>query len=125
MLMIVPMSVMIMFMLMIAAMFMVMIVFMMMAALMLMLMFVLVMMPVVMFMLMFVFILGNMAGIPAELYHRVNAGNAPPFITGKFQFPAADSQFTQFRAQVAGIDSQINQGPQGHIPGNAGGTIKM
>jgi hypothetical protein len=78
-----------------------------------------------MFVFMLIIVPGNMAGIAAEVHHRVDAGNAPPLVPLEFQLPALYAQFAQFQAQRIGINAQINQGPQGHIPGNTGVTIKM
>jgi hypothetical protein len=96
-----------------------------------MLMFVSGVMHMLMVMLVFMFVMpriivaGDMLIRAFQFYYGVDAGDAVPLIPFKFQLPAAQPQFFQFPPQKRGIDSQINQGPQGHIPGYAGKTVKV
>jgi hypothetical protein len=90
-------------------------------------------MPVVVFvpMVMCVFampvliIMGDMICMALQDHLRMEAGYAAPLIPAELQLPALKAQLVQLPDQVPGINAQVHQRPQGHIPGNPGGTLKM
>jgi hypothetical protein len=59
------------------------------------------------------------------VHHRMGAGDAPPFVLFKAEFPASDAEFFQFLPQEEGVHPQIHQGPEAHVAGDAGLTVKM
>jgi hypothetical protein len=55
----------------------------------------------------------------------MEAGYTAPLIPDKVQLPPVNAEPGKLRPQQIGIGPQINQSPQGHIPGDTGVTIKM
>ena len=80
---------------------------------------------VAIFTLMLALIMRHVIRLPVQQHHGVNAVNAAPLIAAELQLPAGKSQLAKFSAQGIGVYPQINQGPQGHIAGDSGKTIKM
>jgi hypothetical protein len=65
------------------------------------------------------------AGIFRQFHHPLDTGDPPPFGPVKTELPARRPEFFQFPPQRIRINAQVNQGPQDHIAGNTGVTIKM
>jgi hypothetical protein len=72
-----------------------------------------------------IIIAGGMLIRTLQFYYGAGAGDAVPLVPDKFKFPAPQAKLFQLPPQNRGIGPQINQGPQGHIAGDAGVTVKV
>jgi hypothetical protein len=70
-------------------------------------------------------VLGEVIPGAARINQGAKAGYAVSAVGGEFELPAVQAEGAQLLHQFPGIDSQIDQGPQGHIAGNTGKAIKV
>jgi hypothetical protein len=70
-------------------------------------------------------IIGNMARIPVEIDYGVKTGYPAAPFSDKIQRPAVKVEFGEFGLEIFGINAEIDERAQGHIPGNTGETVKM
>jgi hypothetical protein len=73
----------------------------------------------------FVFVTGQVIRPFPQVHYGVGAGDAPPFVLFKAEFPTRNAEFFQFRPQGGGVHPQIHQGAKTHIAGDAGPAVKM
>jgi hypothetical protein len=84
-----------------------------------------VMRPPVMGMVMIPLVLGAVIPTPLQIYYRLQPRDTVPFFPAELQFPALLAEFSQFPPELIGVRPQIDQSPQGHVPGDAPMTFKM
>jgi hypothetical protein len=73
----------------------------------------------------FVFVTGKVIRPSFQVHYGVGAGDAPPLVLFKAEFPAPDAEFFQFPPQGGRVHPQVHQSAQAHIAGDAGLTVKM
>jgi hypothetical protein len=60
-----------------------------------------------------------------QFYQGVDTGNAAPVFPDECQFPSRKAELGEFSPQQIGVNPQVYQRAQGHIPGYARKTIKV